>query len=128
MHPKSHERRTEPRPTSAWSLAVALALALGPAACASGAARGRPGSDVPPLQAFQIRTVQRQLELRGLRVEPTGVWDEPTRAATTEFQAAKGLARTGQPDYATLRELAVNPDPRFNCELYNTVDCSPTAD
>ena len=107
---------------SAWSFAVAAALAVGPGCAGVGR-----GSGEPALQPFQVRTIQRELQLRGMAVEATGVWDEPTRSAITEFQASKGLPRTGRPDYATLWELGVNPDPRINCEMNNTVDCAPPA-
>ena len=126
MNPKIG-RRTGVRASPAWSFAVAMALALGPAGCAGAPARGRHGNDPPP-QPFQVRTVQRALGLRGFRVQPTGEQDEPTRAAVAEFQASKGLPRTGEIDRATARELGVSLDPMYNCETYSTVDCSPTGD
>ena len=111
---------------SAWSWAVAVAVTLGTAACAGVAARGHPGADAPGLQPFQIRTVQRELEIRGYRaVQPTGQLDEPTRSALAEFQGSRGLPRTGQLDRATADDLGVNLDPRYNCEMNNTLDCGP---
>ena len=112
------------KPT-AWSFAVALALAFGPAGCAGAAAMGHHGNDLPAVQPFQIRTVQRALDDRGYRLQATGEVDEPTRSALAEFQASKGLPRTGQLDWATARELGVNLDPMYNCEMNNSVDCGP---
>lgn len=128
MNATSHGRGAGVRPSSAWSFAVALGLALGPAGCAGAAAGSHHGNDALPLQAFQIRTVQRTLGDRGFRVQPTGEWDEPTRSAIAAFQASKGLPTTGQLDWPTSRELGVDLDPRYNCDVYNTVDCSPTGD
>jgi peptidoglycan hydrolase-like protein with peptidoglycan-binding domain len=82
--------------------------------------------EVPILQPFQIRTVQRELRLRGFRVEANGVWDETTRDALAQYQSSRGLRPTGQPDLATLWKLGVDPDPMYNCEMNNTVDCSPS--
>ena len=123
-------------PRWAWLFAVALVVALGPAA-----ARGR-GWNAAAMQPEQIRVVQRALQERGLHVEPTGAWDEPTHSALAEFQASKGLTRTGQLDRETSRALGLNPralrpagggalstwrspDPMFNCALNNTIDCGP---
>lgn len=126
MQPTQHRRRAKATrtPGARW-LAVALALAGGPLACAGAPTRG--AGSVPPLQPFQIREVQRELRLRGLPVEPSGVLDEPTGAAIARFQATKGLPTTGLPDLATLGALGVDPDPRINCEMNNTVDCAPPA-
>ena len=125
MNPTSHARRTGARPSPTWPYAVALALALGAAGCAGAGASGQPRNESGP-QPFQIRTVQRELSLRGFRsVRPTGEVDEPTRTALAEFQASKGLPRTGQVDPATARELGVSLDPMYNCELSDLVDCAP---
>ena len=125
MNLASHSRRAGVRPSPAWSFAIALGLALGPAGCAGAGASGHPGGDAPPLQAFQIRTVQQALSLRGFRLRPTGEVDEPTRSALAEFQASKGLPRTGEVDWATARELGVSLDPMYNCEMNSSVDCGP---
>ena len=117
-------RGTRARPASAWPLAVAAALALGSAGCGH-TAMGHRSDQVPLLQPFQIRTAQRQLSLNGFRVEPTGVWDESTRAAATDYQTSRHLPTTGLPDLATLWRLGVDPDPVYNCEMNDTVDCSP---
>lgn len=82
-------------------------------------------NDEEALQPFQIRMVQRELSLRGLHVQPTGELDAPTRSALAEFQASKGLSRTGQLNWATARELGVDLDPRYNCEMNDSVDCLP---
>lgn len=120
------------RPWAACLLAVTL-VALGPAAARcddGGGARLRPE---------QIRMVQQALRGRGLTVEPTGAWDEPTRSALAEFQGSSGLTATGQLDAATVQALGVNlnavagparrrearRDPMYNCEIYNTIDCDP---
>jgi hypothetical protein len=113
------------RPSPAWSFAVVLALALGAAGCAGAGAKGHPENDVPPLQQFQIREAQQKLSDRGFNVKLTGVWDEPTRFATAEFQASKGLPKTGRLDWTTANDLGVNLDPMYNCEMNNTVDCGP---
>lgn len=128
MNPTRPGRRSGVRPWSARSLAVGLTLALGLAGCAGSLASRRPANDVPVLQPFQIRDVQRTLGDRGLHVQPTGEWDEPTRSALARFQASKGLPSTGQLDWATVRELGVDLDPRHNCEMNNSVDCYPLGD
>lgn len=128
MTPANPAPRTGARPSWAWSLAFAATLALGPAGCAGAAASGHRSQEVPLLQPFQIRTVQRELRLRGLGVEPTGVLDESTRWALAEYQGSRGLPRTGLPDRATLFRLGVDPDPMYNCETNDTVDCSPPGD
>lgn len=111
------------RRPSTWALG-ALALTVAWAGCA-GPAASRHGTEVPPLQAFQVRTAQRQLALHGYRVDATGELDEPTRSALLRFQASKALPMTGQLDYGTLWQLGVNPDPEYNCEINDTVDCGP---
>lgn len=123
MHATKRERGSGLLRASALSLAVAL----GTAGCAGASASGH-GSEAPPLQPFQIRTIQRALGVRDLDARPTGVWDEPTRAATAKFQASKGLRTTGELDHATARELGVSLDPMYNCETNDTIDCSPPAD
>lgn len=110
----------------AWWRAVALTVALGSAGCAGVAVKSHPGTDEPGLQQFQIRAVQRELELRGYRgVETTGRLDEPTRSALAVFQASKGIPGNGQLDSATAEALGMSLDPRYNCEMNNTVDCYP---
>ena len=108
-----------------FALALMLALALGSGACVGALTRGPHAGEVSALQPYQVRTVQRELRLRGHRLEPTGVWDEPTRAAVSEYQRSRGLPMTGLPDRATLFLLGVEPDPRFNCEVNSSVDCGP---
>ena len=84
--------------------------------------------------------VQRALNDKGHHVEITGAWDERTRDALADLQAASGLPATGTMNRATARLLGVdpyavvpvggrdaNPDPTVNCNLNNTVDCRPGA-
>ena len=114
-----------------WLAAIALAVALRPAAAGADATAS--------MQPEQIRMVQRALQERGYQVEPTGAWDTNTGAALAQFQTASGLPATGRWDGDTSRALGVDPgaampvsgrragsdDPAVNCDLNNTVDCLP---
>ena len=120
-----HGRGTGARPASVWAFTAAVALALGAAGCAGSAAMRHRSEDVPILQPFQIREAQRELRLWGFPVEPTGVWDEATRQALAGYQSSRHLPTTGLLDRATLWRLGVDPDPMYNCEMNDTVDCSP---
>jgi hypothetical protein len=64
----------------------------------------------PELQACvagdPARSVQEMLKREGFDVGPIdGIFGPRTAAALREFQQQRGLARTGEPDEATLREL-----------------------
>lgn len=64
----------------------------------------------PELQACvagdSIRGVQEMLKREGFDVGPVdGILGPRTAAALREFQQQRGLARSGEPDEATLREL-----------------------
>jgi peptidoglycan hydrolase-like protein with peptidoglycan-binding domain len=53
-----------------------------------------------------VRSVQEMLQREGLDVGPIdGILGPRTAAALREFQQQRGLARSGEPDEATLREL-----------------------
>lgn len=43
--------------------------------------------------------------------EPTGKWDEPTKAAMRQCQAANGFPATGLPDSKSLMKLGLGPHP-----------------
>jgi peptidoglycan hydrolase-like protein with peptidoglycan-binding domain len=61
--------------------------------------------DFPP---ERVRRLQEGLTAAGFDAGPVdGVMGERTRAALREFQRARGLDPTGEPNQATLTELGV---------------------
>jgi len=61
------------------------------------------------LSAEQIRLVQRSLIDRGFAVDPTGAFDDRTRAALMDFQRARGLPANASLDQPTLDALGLDP-------------------
>ena len=133
MNYTNRRERSVARSWSTWLFAIALAMALGPVI-------GNASDPSTSLEPEQIRVVQRALNDKGHHVEITGAWDERTRDALADLQAASGLPATGTMNRATARLLGVdpyavvpvggrdaNPDPTVNCNLNNTVDCRPGA-
>jgi len=56
-----------------------------------------------------IGKIQAALAHHGVKVASSGVLDQPTQAALRRFQKRQGIARTGLPDYDTLRRLGLDP-------------------
>lgn len=60
----------------------------------------------------RIREIQRALNQKGyLAEEPTGRWDDSTRAAMRHFQQANGFDVTGLPEAKALMKLGLGPHP-----------------
>jgi peptidoglycan hydrolase-like protein with peptidoglycan-binding domain len=71
----------------------------------AGGAAGMMMGDLPP---ERVRQVQEGLTAAGFDAGPAdGVMGERTRAALREFQRARGLEPTGEPNERTLTELGV---------------------
>jgi len=86
------------------------------------------------LNKEQIREMQYLLTLTGFDVsEVEGVMNEETRRALCDFQAAKGLTITGEPNAETLRALSLNVEqmeyfglsPAFGNTEYDNSNCCP---
>jgi peptidoglycan hydrolase-like protein with peptidoglycan-binding domain len=125
-----------------WIAAVAVALLSAPALARAHDRQGASGSAMSP---EQVRIVQRALSDKGYVIEPTGSWDEGTRAALMSFQQARDLPQTGELDGSTSTALGVDPadvtpvsgskrssrnanaDPAIDCQMNSTIDCRPGA-
>lgn len=75
---------------------------------ADAAARGS-GVPLSDLSPEQVRLVQRSLIDRGFAVDPTGTFDDRTRAALMDFQRARGLPTTASLDRPTVDALGLDP-------------------
>src|SRR4051794_4941490 len=64
-----------------------------------------PAGPVSTLDVAQVRTVQVLLTSLGFPAEPTGAWDAASASALMRFQAATGLAATGDLDAVTRAPL-----------------------
>ncbi len=69
----------------------------------------RPGVPLSDLSPAQVRLVQRALIDRGFAVDPTGTFDDRTRAALMDFQRARGLPATASIDRPTVDALGLDP-------------------
>lgn len=69
----------------------------------------RPGVPLSDLSPAQVRLVQRSLIDRGFAVDPTGTFDDRTRAALMDFQRARGLPATASIDRPTVDALGLDP-------------------
>ncbi len=68
----------------------------------------------PQLGEAQIKELQRLLQDQGYEVgDLNGTLNPATGEAISKFQAAEGLAVTGQPDLKTLKALAPNNEHEF---------------
>lgn len=56
-----------------------------------------------------MREIQKALAAHGVSVEQTGKMDAQTEQALRTFQGREHTAKTGLPDYDTLRHLGLNP-------------------
>jgi peptidoglycan hydrolase-like protein with peptidoglycan-binding domain len=70
---------------------------------------GQSAARLPDLSAEQVRLVQRSLRDRGFAVNVTGVIDDQTRTALTDFQRAHRLVPSGRLDSPTTEALGVDP-------------------
>lgn len=62
------------------------------------------------LDRTTIRAIQQALERQGLKVgAPDGIWGERTTSAIGNFQRAKGMPASGEPDAHTLAALGLLP-------------------
>ena len=61
------------------------------------------------LSPEQVRLVQRSLADRGFAVDLSGRFDDPTRQALSQFQAARGLPATGNLTPPTVQALGLDP-------------------
>src|SRR5690242_9427625 len=61
------------------------------------------------LEPAAMRTVQAALGHHGVSAPSSGELDEETQAALRRFQAKEHIAKTGMPDYDTLRRLGLDP-------------------
>jgi peptidoglycan hydrolase-like protein with peptidoglycan-binding domain len=68
--------------------------------------RTTPGGMLDPKS---MRQIQERLSKKGYAVEASGQLDEQTEAAIRKFQAHEQIARTGLPDYDTIRRLGLDP-------------------
>lgn len=60
----------------------------------------------------RIQEIQQALIREGyLTQEPTGKWDDATRAAMRRYQEANGFTVTGLPEAKTLMKLGLGPHP-----------------
>jgi peptidoglycan hydrolase-like protein with peptidoglycan-binding domain len=60
-----------------------------------------------------LAAVQEKLVDEGHLERTTGAFDERTRSALKDFQKKNGLAATGAPDLATVRQLGLEPEGIF---------------
>jgi peptidoglycan hydrolase-like protein with peptidoglycan-binding domain len=68
--------------------------------------RTTPGGMLDPKAIGQLQTA---LDHHGVKLAHSGVLDEETQAALRRFQSREGIAKTGMPDYDTLRRLGLDP-------------------
>jgi peptidoglycan hydrolase-like protein with peptidoglycan-binding domain len=68
--------------------------------------RTTPGGMLDPAS---MKKVQQALSSHGVKAPSSGQLDEETQAALRRFQAKEKMAKTGMPDYDTLRRLGLDP-------------------
>jgi hypothetical protein len=68
--------------------------------------RTTPGGMLDPAA---MKKVQAALSSHGVNAPSSGQLDEETQAALRRFQAKEKMAKTGMPDYDTLRRLGLDP-------------------
>jgi hypothetical protein len=68
--------------------------------------RTTPGGMLDPAS---MKKVQEALSSHGVKAPSSGQLDEETQAALRRFQAKEKMAKTGMPDYDTLRRLGLDP-------------------
>ncbi len=68
--------------------------------------RTTPGGMLDPQAMKQIQSA---LSRHGVEAPSSGTLDDATQAAIRRFQKKEGIARTGMPDYDTLRRLGLDP-------------------
>ncbi len=68
--------------------------------------RTTPGGMLDP-QA--MKKVQEALDKHGVQTPSSGQLDDATQAALRRFQGREHMAKTGMPDYDTLRRLGLDP-------------------
>ena len=92
----SAHRSSKHRPPSKAALAAAARRRR---------AQMRPGPE-------RIQEIQQALVKTGyLKVEPNGLWDDPTRDAMRRYQADNGFPVTGLPEAKSLMKLGLGPHP-----------------
>lgn len=60
-----------------------------------------------------LAALQEKLVDEGLLEQTSGAFDDRTRSALKDFQKKNGLAATGAPDLATVRQLGLEPEEVF---------------
>ncbi|MDB4968102.1 MAG: Peptidoglycan-binding domain 1 protein [Myxococcales bacterium] len=68
--------------------------------------RTTPGGMLDPTA---MKKLQAALSRHGVKTPESGQLDEETQAAIRKFQANEKMAKTGMPDYDTLRRLGLDP-------------------
>jgi hypothetical protein len=68
--------------------------------------RTTPGGMLDPVA---MRKVQAALSRHGEKTPSSGLLDEETQAALRRFQDKEKMAKTGMPDFDTLRKLGLDP-------------------
>jgi peptidoglycan hydrolase-like protein with peptidoglycan-binding domain len=68
--------------------------------------RTTPGGMLDPAA---VKKIQSALSSHGVKAPMSGQLDEETQAALRKFQAKEKMAKTGMPDYDTLRRLGLDP-------------------
>jgi N-acetyl-anhydromuramyl-L-alanine amidase AmpD len=68
--------------------------------------RTTPGGMLDPAS---MKKIQSALDSHGVKAPSSGQLDEETQAALRRFQAKEKMAKTGMPDYDTLRRLGLDP-------------------
>jgi len=68
--------------------------------------RTTPGGMLDPKS---MRQIQQALDKHGVKAPSSGELDEETQAALRRFQGREHMAKTGMPDYDTLRKLGLDP-------------------
>ena len=68
--------------------------------------RTTPGGMLDPVS---MKKVQAALSRHGEKAPSSGLLDEETQAAIRRFQAKEQMAKTGMPDFDTLRRLGLDP-------------------
>ena len=64
------------------------------------------------LEPQRVQEIQKALISAGyLQGEPTGAWDDATRAAMRRYQTASGFPATGLPEAKSLMKLGLGPHP-----------------
>jgi peptidoglycan hydrolase-like protein with peptidoglycan-binding domain len=105
----------EVKPPSAKTAAAQRSRAAKAKAMRSSARRRRPVSQRRRLarlrlESKRVEEIQRALIQAGyLNKEPTGKWDDPTRAAMLRYQTDHGFPTTGLPEAKSLMKLGLGP-------------------